>query len=144
MGICNSTTTDSVNMEIERHLNDEEAFINRSVKQFLFFGTGSSGKNTLFQQINRIHGTGMSSTEFAERKQVIRQNIVTGILIILRKSQDLFDQDPSRYADCEIDMNDKKTCHSIQLVTNFKCESFVNEQLPSPDKMNALGIIYFN
>eukprot|EP01084_Bolivina_argentea_P281665 481961_1 len=109
------------------------------LKKLLLLGSGSSGKSTLFKQIKCIHGEGFDETELAECTHVIRQNIVAGILTILRKSQELFDRDSNKNANCGVNMDDSNICDAIQLVVDFSAESFANENLPEVDKMRSLG-----
>eukprot|EP01084_Bolivina_argentea_P281664 481957_1 len=111
---------------------------NKQIK-ILSLGTGSSGKATIFKQLKYIHNdscnhkkddTGTcgdcnldNNNEYKESIHVIRQNCVAGMLTILRKSQELYDENPELYGKCLVNMDDQ-TVADIQLIVNYGSESF--------------------
>ncbi|ETO24588.1 hypothetical protein RFI_12569 [Reticulomyxa filosa] len=66
------------------------------VKRLLLLGAGSSGKSTLFKQLKCINkkdsGEIFDSLEYTEGRATIRRNCLTGILLLLKKSQELADR----------------------------------------------------
>eukprot|EP00483_Globobulimina_turgida_P010551 UN10572 len=134
--VCGSR--DQYHAEIERHLNIHDK-ADRVIKKLLLLGSGSSGKSTLFKQLKCIYDVGFEETELEACRHTLRQNVVMGMLTLLRKSQELYELDPDKYRLLRVNMNDQKTCDSIQLVVEFGTETFATEELPSLKKMKALG-----
>merc|ERR1712228_1047955 len=104
---------------------------NTKIKKCLLLGSGSSGKSTLFRQLKVIHGSGFGADEFVESKQRIRSNCVLGILVLLKKSQELYDQNNELNADCFInidgDEDRKYIINEVKNVLKFSAESFEEE-----------------
>eukprot|EP01084_Bolivina_argentea_P209417 356722_1 len=131
-------SSDQYHAEIERHLNIHDK-ADRVIKKLLLLGSGSSGKSTLFKQLKCIYDVGFEDTELEACRHTLRQNVIMGMLTLLRKSQELHDSNSNRYSSLKVSMDDSKTCESIQLVVEFGTETFATEQLPPVNKMKALG-----
>merc|ERR1712130_891428 len=63
------------------------------------------------------------------------------MLLLLQKSQQIFDQDHVKYAYLQVDMNNEKTINAIKICVSFRVETFSNneDELPSNDRMKTLG-----
>eukprot|EP01083_Nonionella_stella_P009397 27105_1 len=97
--------------------------LNKQAKKLLLLGTGSSGKSTLFKSLKIITKDQNMETETTEARHVIRQNCVAGILTLLKKSQELYDENPEQNGCCLVNMDDE-IVSAIQLVVNYGSESF--------------------
>ena len=110
--------------------NDFKA--NAKIKKCLLLGSGSSGKSTLFRQLKVIHGAGFGADEFIESKQRIRSNCVLGVLVLLKKSQELYQQNKELNSDCYVDIGDdddrKYIIDEVQNVLKYSAESFEEEE----------------
>ena len=126
MGCCGSSGGDEVynaaNKDIKKEMIVQERK-DRSIKKLLLLGTGSSGKSTIFKSLRSITGNPFEESELAESRHVIRQNCVAGILTILKKSQELYDEDNDANGACLVNMDDD-IISSIQMIVNFGSESF--------------------
>eukprot|EP01083_Nonionella_stella_P065273 170891_1 len=131
MGCCSSgaapiTEPDErgkvANTEIGTGLKNAER-LNKQAKKLLLLGTGSSGKSTLFKSLKIITKDQNMETETTEARHVIRQNCVAGILTLLKKSQELYDEKPEQNGACLVNM-DEEIVSAIQLVVNYGSESF--------------------
>jgi len=80
MGGC--ATCDPQTREIEKNMNNQQRE-EKQHKKLLLLGSGSSGKSTLFKQIKRIHGVRTQEGEINESRQVIRTNLIQGMLLLL-------------------------------------------------------------
>eukprot|EP00484_Ammonia_sp_Unknown_P025495 CAMPEP_0197025518 /NCGR_PEP_ID=MMETSP1384-20130603/5824_1 /TAXON_ID=29189 /ORGANISM="Ammonia sp." /LENGTH=480 /DNA_ID=CAMNT_0042454053 /DNA_START=64 /DNA_END=1506 /DNA_ORIENTATION=- len=100
------------------------------IKKLLLLGSGSSGKSTLFRQLKCIHGPGFQQAEMVESKVTIRYNCVAGILMLLKKSQELFEADRQLHSDTFIDLDGqyKQIIPHIHLVLKYNNVSFEEEQ----------------
>ena len=128
------------NKQISAGMNDAER-VDNSIKKLLLLGTGSSGKSTLFKNLKIISTKPeeYDSSVLVESRHVIRQNIVAGILTILKKSQELYEMDQEENGACLVSM-DEDIIRCIQMIVNYGGESFT-EALDFVE-MEQLGIIY--
>ena len=136
---CVCGTQDQYHAEIERHLNIHDK-ADRVIKKLLLLGSGSSGKSTLFKQLKCIYDIGFEESELEACRHTLRQNVVMGMLTLLRKSTELFESNPERYNKLRVDMDNQELCNAIKLVVEFGSETFAGEILPPSDKMKALGM----
>ena len=127
-------------MEIERHL-DIQGRADKLVKKLLLLGSGSSGKSTLFKQLKCIYDIGFEQHDLITCRHTLRQNVVTGMIKLLQKSQKLYDEDNEKYSHLLVDMNNEKTYAAVQICVKFRNENFA-EELPPNDEMKALGIYF--
>ncbi len=89
--------------------------INKQAYKLLLLDTGSSGKEDLFKSLKIITKDQHMETETTEARRVIRQNCVAGILTLLKKSQELYDENPEQNGCCLVNMDDE-IVSAIQLV----------------------------
>ena len=90
------------------------------IHKILLLGTGSCGKSTLYKQLKQIYKYGLDESEFLESKFVIRSNVVNSILVLLKKSQILYEMDEDKHSDCYIDLDeDPNIVKHIQRVLEF-------------------------
>jgi len=134
---CACTTTDQFEAEIDRHMRIQDK-VDRHLRKLLLLGSGSSGKSTLFQQLRCIYHGGLPEAEFENCQHTIRQNVVMGMITLLRKSQEIYESDTQKYSKLLVNIDDPKISSAVQLVVEFATETFNNE-LPPLDKMKALG-----
>eukprot|EP01084_Bolivina_argentea_P017952 33474_1 len=112
MGCIN--TSESVNVSAEeRSFTILTAADNNSPKQEIktfktrILGCDQSGKSTTFQSIKWMN---IETTEHEleeEIKPVIRQRCVGAILLLLKQSQILFEENNIIYNQCYVDLNDE-------------------------------------
>ena len=112
-------------LQIEKNLKMNEKQSN-SIHKILMLGGRNSGKPTILSQLRRLQMR--TNGKYAEEEQnkstiAIRQNCVSGILTLLKKSQELYDADPVANADCLVTLDDS-IVEAIQLVVNYGSESF--------------------
>ena len=138
---CVCGTQDQYHAEIERHLNIHDK-ADRVIKKLLLLGSGSSGKSTLFKQLKCIYDVGFEDSELEACRHTLRQNVVMGMLTLLRKSTELFESNPEKYNKLRVDMDNQNLCDAIKLVVEFGSETFAGETLPPSDKMKLLGMYH--
>ena len=105
--------------------------------KLLLLGTGHSGKSTLFKSLKDCH-KGYEDSDFNESTPVIRENIVNGISILIRKSQELYKMNPDKYSNCSLPMDDDNIIEALQLIKKYQSEQFT-EALDYAE-MKQLGI----
>ena len=115
----------------------------------LILGSGSVGKSTVFKAIKRVNDGPLSETEVKESRHVIRQNLVSGILTLLKKSQELHDAYNVKYEStdqhksdiingycgysdislkkCLVDTYNDDIVNDIKLIVNYGTESFTED-----------------
>eukprot|EP00485_Elphidium_margaritaceum_P009485 CAMPEP_0202703304 /NCGR_PEP_ID=MMETSP1385-20130828/16159_1 /ASSEMBLY_ACC=CAM_ASM_000861 /TAXON_ID=933848 /ORGANISM="Elphidium margaritaceum" /LENGTH=475 /DNA_ID=CAMNT_0049361131 /DNA_START=19 /DNA_END=1446 /DNA_ORIENTATION=- len=84
-------------------------------KKLLLLGSGGSGKSTILHQILAIHGNDEHARErdYPDSRPTIRSNVVAGILLLLKKSQELHEADPSRHHDTLIALDRAEHAHLL-------------------------------
>ena len=131
-GVKSSPSAGELN-PIEREAHDEietglmNGFKNdNKVKKLLLLGAGSSGKSTIFRQLKIVYKEGFVDSEVNEVIPIIRRNCVWGIMILLKKTQQLYEMDENEYKDCYIDLDDisENVLNAIKTVANMKEETF--------------------
>eukprot|EP01083_Nonionella_stella_P008025 23106_1 len=139
MGTCCSVNPEA-NEEIETYMLAHKE-TNKSTRKLLLLGCGSSGKSTLFKQLKCIfHPWGLESTEFAESTHAIRQNCVHSILKLLKKSQELYESDPKKYAKCLVNLeDDKKLVRSIERILAYRHDTFEHMEHANWNEIEQLG-----
>ena len=119
------------NREIERHMKEQARRDNEIIK-ILLLGAGSSGKSTLFRQIECIHGnddnynTAMEDGRDVDRffatmpsmKKTIRYNCANALVKLLQKS-DLLIKEPYNLHECIIDFNNEEIQNAIKMVVMY-------------------------
>ena len=93
-------------------------------KKILILGNKSCGKSTIFKQINCIHGWGFNEQDRTASIQYIRQNIVSSILLLLSKSQQLYQESYLKYSQCFLDLNNENIADSINIIMKYRTDSF--------------------
>ena len=114
--------------------------LNKQSKKLLLLGTGSSGKSTLLKSLKIITRDQNMDTETTESRHVIRLNCVAGILTILKKSQEIYDEDPEKNKECLVSMDDDIVV-AIQLVVNYGGENFA--EMLDYEEVGRLGMNMF-
>eukprot|EP01083_Nonionella_stella_P243313 847940_1 len=92
-------------------------------KKVLLIGSRDAGASTLFETFKLFledHGVDALLTE---SRSVIRQNCISGILILLEQSQDLYDQDPQHNSECLVEQSEEVR-NAISLIEIYESESF--------------------
>ncbi len=119
--------------QVDNWLSDKQSHESR-VKKLLLLGSGSSGKSTLFKQLKQIYkDDGFEDSEYVESRHIIRRNLCSAVLTILKKSQELYDSDPQKHAGCHLPINDNPSpeqtddlqlLQDVRLVFLFSKETF--------------------
>ena len=76
----------------------------RKPKKVLLLGTRSSGKSTLFKQLQQIYKYDLHGVHFERAKCDIRNNCFHSLFNLLNKSQILYEMDNKTHSDCFIDL----------------------------------------
>eukprot|EP01084_Bolivina_argentea_P234011 394006_1 len=117
MGVCNSTVpTDKNTQEIEKLLNDEYRK-EKQAKRLVLLGTHLSGKSTLLQQLEYVYKYGyeIKDDEINSFNHKLRERIMSTIITLLYKSQELYDSNPNEFSDCLVDID----MDTHQIITSF-------------------------
>eukprot|EP01083_Nonionella_stella_P162955 535426_1 len=88
-------------------------------KQLLLIGSPGAGASTLFETFKLFPGDHNLDTLLTEARSAIRQNCVSGILTLLKQSQDLYDQDPQHNTKCLVRLSDE-IVNAITLIVHYK------------------------
>eukprot|EP01084_Bolivina_argentea_P020338 37826_1 len=107
MGVCNSTVpTDKNTQEIEKLLNNEYRK-GKHDKRLVLLGTNSSGKSTLLKQLEYVYKYGyeIKDDELDSFNHKLRERIMSTIITLLHKSQELYDSNPNEFSDCLFDID---------------------------------------
>eukprot|EP01084_Bolivina_argentea_P074834 135720_1 len=131
-GVKSSPSRDELNPnEQKAHDGIEDALISaykndNKVKKLLLLGAGSSGKSTIFRQLKCVYKSGFVESEVNEVIPIIRRNCVSGILTLLKKTQQLYEMDEKENINCYIDLDacNENILTSIKTVVNFAKETF--------------------
>jgi len=155
MGACcqptniNSKSNQIENLEVNAHVAIENNLIQTKVddscvKKLLLLGTGSSGKSTIVR-----HWRCVLKEPFSVKDQIdfcgpVRRSCVTGIGILLKKTQELYELDNVENETCYLDIsklhqlrttnNDMwatKIIDSIEILVRFQSEPFDYEYAQS-------------
>ena len=125
------------------------------ISKILILGSGSVGKSAVFKSIRRIHKGPICEDEMIESKAVIRANLITAILTLCKKSQELYESYDENcdyevkhgkknivhgyksYADpdllkCVVDMDDDDTVKDIQNIVNYGQDQFIEAKKDDP------------
>jgi len=111
----------------------------KQIHKLLMLGSGASGKSTLFKQLGWLYGVkeadkNYTDTDAEDRLAKIRENMSQNIVVLLKKSQELYDRDNIKYIECKVDFNNKnddrvKTIiKDIQYVAQFQNVQFIETQ----------------
>jgi len=92
MGLCCPTQDDHTNL-IDRGLKQNRK-ADAQVKKLLLLGPGGSGKSTIYNQLTLLHGSGMPDYVLRSYRNTVHGNILDAIRILIKRSQDLDDEDP--------------------------------------------------
>ena len=105
MGTCDSRRSQPKLIESTPTPISIDKIAKPSPKKVLLLGAGSGGKSTLFRQLKCIYKNGFGENEFEETVPIIRRNCVAGILLVLKKSEQLYEMDTINNHDCYIDIS---------------------------------------
>jgi len=120
----------------------ESAAATSITRKYLLLGAGSCGKSTLFRQLKCLYGDGFEAKDEAFSTRAIRTNCVLDILLLLRKSLDLFELDEVRHSECRIDLEAMPhLLPLIQIVLEHQTDSFQDLSARHADDgwLEALG-----
>ena len=117
MGLCNSVQSAPKMADLTDDQKRQHKDIEKNMKKFkktdlelrrlLLLGAGSSGKSTLFRQLKCVYKAGFGDNEYEETIPIIRRNCVAGILVLLKKSEAIYECDKKENYDCFIDLTPK-------------------------------------
>jgi hypothetical protein len=141
MGSCLSSDPNAQNNRNIKKQFDNWEQEEQAIRKLLLLGTGASGKSTVFKQLKCIHGDGIGINDFEESRSVIRQNCVSGLVTILRKANELYNQDSTKYSKCQIPLNDENISKSINTLIQHGNTQFTTENLSEQDLDNIAHII---
>eukprot|EP01084_Bolivina_argentea_P301816 520803_1 len=119
-----NNTTKSANKSIGKKMKENEKTENKIIK-LLLLGAGSSGKSTLFRQIESIHGDNYNynddgNTQFFTSLMDIKHDIKTNCLVsitkLLKKSYDL-SVEPYNFNECKVDTNNEEIANHIKIIS---------------------------
>ena len=128
MGCCQSQPDEAYRDAIEIALMDKPKE-DKLIKVPLL-GTGKCGKSTLFWQLKQIHGDGWKPNEIESNKGYIRSNIYLCMLLLLKKSAELYDKDPIQNKDLCIDFKqDTTTVERIQRLASYQLSADHNDRV---------------
>ncbi|ETO19900.1 guanine nucleotide-binding protein subunit alpha-14 [Reticulomyxa filosa] len=122
-GCCTTDDVQRANREIEVQILQQKK-IDKEIKKLLLLGSGSSGKSTLFRQIQCIHGFGLEDTDYKDSTRSIRENIVQSMIKLLKESEKHYTLDPKNNEKYGIDTTDAKVKQAIEKVAKFSMENF--------------------
>ena len=131
-GVKSSPAKNELN-PVEQKAHDE---INRQMvtaskkenqlKKLLLLGTAASGKSTLCRQLQYVYKWGFTDQDCDEVVPIIRKNCVSGILTLLRKTQELYEMDEKEYESNYININDisQELLNAIKTVASIQKDTF--------------------
>eukprot|EP01083_Nonionella_stella_P025874 71229_1 len=118
--------------------------------KILILGSGSVGKSAVFKSLKRVQEGPLTDTDLMDGRHVIRQNIIAGVLTLLKESQALYEHYNDSYTQstydrqtndiihgycgysdrnllqCLVDLNEH-IIEKIQLIVNYARETFHDE-----------------
>ena len=96
-GMCSS---DGTNSQIKHYMDDEEAN-EACIIKLLLLGPGATGKSTLFKSLQIINSGKIEDGVIKIAADIIRQNIVIGIMTLVHQSHVLYSKNPEKYRACQ-------------------------------------------
>jgi len=123
MGLCSSDVVDKNEDEINKALQ-ADFMAERKIIKTLLLGTGESGKTTIFKQMVKIHGTGLSREKLDSYHSSLRRNCIESIISLARQSVIFADEK-------------KEECAVLQ--ENQDCVEYVLKLQESLEEENFLG-----
>ena len=129
MGCCCSTPSNQVPSSYGAKDHKAE----KRIYKLLLLGIGSSGKSTIYKQLQLIHGQGIDSETIRDSSDGIRQNILLGIVKLLLSSDDLVNMSP-KFADCKVDMNEEITKQAVTFVVQYRESLHHNQNMYLKDE----------
>mmetsp|Transcript_26130 Transcript_26130/g.42699 ORF Transcript_26130/g.42699 Transcript_26130/m.42699 type:complete len:442 (+) Transcript_26130:48-1373(+) len=137
--------TKAANKEINKVMKQEQEK-DMQVMKVLLLGAGSSGKTTLFRQIEVIHGNEEKSNNrlfvsTEAMKEMIRYNCVSILVKFLEKSE-VLSQPPHFITSCKVDTEDPAIKSAIECLVEFrknKMQNMFETEKCSVDELKHLG-----
>eukprot|EP01084_Bolivina_argentea_P209401 356694_1 len=145
------------NKQIDKYMKDVAKKEGEIVK-ILLLGAGSSGKSTLFRQIECIHGEEPDDIDnnneneyhnmdrffvnMDSMKRIMRSNCVNGLIKLLQKS-DLLSKQPYNLNQCSIDINNQNIENAIKTLVSFAQNSNQEMEMLNANDLNILGDAIF-
>ena len=116
MGCCASSEDKSSSKRIESKLKQEEER-EKQVRKLLLLGTGGAGKSTILKSLKKSHGSDIvdAMTGFDHIVKAARGNMISSMIKLLQKSQELYDSDHDAHSECRVDINDPQIVEHVQL-----------------------------
>jgi len=146
MGGCCCVDSNTRSIESKMKLME----VNQSrIRKILMLGSGASGKTTLFKQLEWLYGIDhnnpyndnnnkFNNEDVISRLKTIRENIRDHIILLMKKSVELYDMDHIKYQECNVDLNKyKNIVKSIQFLSKYQGIEFTSNYDP---KWKQLGI----
>jgi len=97
MGLCGAKA-DPVDQQITDAINSD-AKAAKSIVKVLLLGTGESGKSTVFKQMIKLHGEGLTQDKLQAFHTVVKRNALDSIIAIVQESRRFVEQ---KHEECAI------------------------------------------
>lgn len=109
------------NLDINQYLQDQHTE-EKKIKKIILLGSGSSGKSTLFGQLQQIFKDGLDTNDYASSKFVIRSNCIICIIALLKHTQMFYEMKHDQ--ECHIDLSrNEYAVEQIQRVLYYASSS---------------------
>jgi len=131
---CECQYVQSIESKLETHMQIHQDKLDATHK-VLLLGSGSSGKSTIFKQLQRIYGNGLRQKQIKKARDAIRQNLLDGIIKLGKQSL--------KIARCirnsmDIGADEEIVAAAMEICTNA-CEHLFDDNNMIEETMIAIG-----
>ena len=133
MGQCYRCQYYPSELETKMVIHQEER---ESVQRLLMLGSGSSGKSTIYKQLQCIFGEGLDKEQIDKARDAIRQNLFDGIVKLRKQSVKIEEQ---IRLSMDVDKNPKMIADADQICASNSGKIFLGDNM-SMESMAALGM----